>query len=261
MFINIQNRQSVPARRSQNRRSATGSVDSKPAEAPRSLLPSGNGRSDCEPLREVIESKFGQGLHPRRIFRIGGREGLYRQLLERDAVCAAAGENPRTALSRDRCNRRSLAWGGILEAWAFENSTETTRVAKMAKSRDSAKERYWRGVIRRFEAVVWEPGGFASGKGSPSTAAIGGGEHYDSVVQPSSDVRGADRKRGRSMTAAISRRESSFLPVAFPFLSGARSKSFIRVGIVIRVPAIFDQAALGNILAVIDASAGTSGEQ
>ena len=46
----------------------TGPVDSKPAEAPRSPLPGGSGRSDCEPLREVIESKLDQGLHARRIF-------------------------------------------------------------------------------------------------------------------------------------------------------------------------------------------------
>src|SRR5208337_1254397 len=46
----------------------TGPVDSKPTEAPRSSLPGGNGRSDCEPLREVIESKLGQGLHARRIY-------------------------------------------------------------------------------------------------------------------------------------------------------------------------------------------------
>ena len=46
----------------------TGPVDSKPTEAPRNSLPGGNGRSDCEPLREAIESKLGQGLHARRIY-------------------------------------------------------------------------------------------------------------------------------------------------------------------------------------------------
>ena len=34
----------------------TGSGDSKPAEAPRSPSADGSGRSDCEPLRMVIES-------------------------------------------------------------------------------------------------------------------------------------------------------------------------------------------------------------
>lgn len=46
----------------------TGTSDSKPAEAPRSPLADGSGRSDCEPLRTVIESKLDQGLHARRIY-------------------------------------------------------------------------------------------------------------------------------------------------------------------------------------------------
>ena len=46
----------------------TGSVDSKSTEAPRSSPSPGVGRSDCEPLREVIERKLDQGLHSRRIF-------------------------------------------------------------------------------------------------------------------------------------------------------------------------------------------------
>lgn len=46
----------------------TGTGDSKPAEAPRSPPADGSGRSDCEPLRAVIESKLDQGLHARRIY-------------------------------------------------------------------------------------------------------------------------------------------------------------------------------------------------
>jgi transposase len=46
----------------------TGSVDPKPTEAPRNSLSDGSGRSDCEPLRAVIESKLDQGLHARRIY-------------------------------------------------------------------------------------------------------------------------------------------------------------------------------------------------
>ncbi len=46
----------------------TGPVDSKSTEAPRSSLSSGSVRSDCEPLREVIEGKLDQGLHARRIY-------------------------------------------------------------------------------------------------------------------------------------------------------------------------------------------------
>lgn len=46
----------------------TGSADSKSTEAPRSPAADGSGRSDCEPLREVIEGKLDQGLHARRIY-------------------------------------------------------------------------------------------------------------------------------------------------------------------------------------------------
>lgn len=46
----------------------TGTSDSKPAEAPRSPPADGSGRSDCEPLRTVVESKLDQGLHARRIY-------------------------------------------------------------------------------------------------------------------------------------------------------------------------------------------------
>jgi transposase len=46
----------------------TGSVDSKSTQAPRRSSSAGIGRSDCEPLRQVIEAKLDQGLHARRIF-------------------------------------------------------------------------------------------------------------------------------------------------------------------------------------------------
>jgi transposase len=46
----------------------TGSVDSKSTQAPIGSARDRIGRSDCEPLREVIERKLDQGLHARRIF-------------------------------------------------------------------------------------------------------------------------------------------------------------------------------------------------
>jgi len=46
----------------------TGSGDSKSTKAPRGSLSHGIGRSDCEPLRNVIEKKLDLGLHARRIF-------------------------------------------------------------------------------------------------------------------------------------------------------------------------------------------------
>ena len=46
----------------------TGSGDSKSTKAPRRSPSHGMGRSDCEPLRNVIEKKLDLGLHARRIF-------------------------------------------------------------------------------------------------------------------------------------------------------------------------------------------------
>ena len=46
----------------------SGSEEPKPTEAPRKSLSGDSGRSDCAPLREVIESKLDQGLHARRIY-------------------------------------------------------------------------------------------------------------------------------------------------------------------------------------------------
>ena len=45
----------------------TGSVDSKSTQAPRSSSGGDVSRSDCEPLRELIEKKLDQGLHAKRI--------------------------------------------------------------------------------------------------------------------------------------------------------------------------------------------------
>jgi excisionase family DNA binding protein len=45
----------------------TGSVDSESTQAPRSPASDDVGRSDCEPLREVIEKKLDQGLSAKRI--------------------------------------------------------------------------------------------------------------------------------------------------------------------------------------------------
>lgn len=45
----------------------TGSVDSKSTQAPRRSGSDGRGRSDCEPLREVIEKKLDLGLHAKRV--------------------------------------------------------------------------------------------------------------------------------------------------------------------------------------------------
>lgn len=82
----------------------------------------------------------------------------------------------------------------------------------MAKSRDLVKERYWRGVVRRFEASGLGCRRFAPRKGSPSSVSIGGRESYDSGVEARSD---AGRRRGpaRSVMAVAT---SSADRLSFP---------------------------------------------
>ena len=84
----------------------------------------------------------------------------------------------------------------------------------------------------------WEPGGFASGKGFPSTACIGGGERCVSAIKAKPDVRGAPGRMGRFVggrvarfaVAATTREILLSCPWFFRFPSGARSRLFIRVG-------------------------------
>jgi hypothetical protein len=135
-----------------------------------------------------------------------------------------------------------LASGGILKAWAFENVTDTTRVAKMAKSRDTTKERYWRGVIQRFAASGLRYGNSATGKVCPSTASIGGGELCGGAVHAKTDVPGAAGGVAGFVTAAASRANRLSFPLVSRCLSEGRSTTLVRV------------------LAALDAPAGSSGE-
>jgi hypothetical protein len=153
-----------------------------------------------------------------------------------------------------------LASGGILKGWAFEDFTGTMRVAKMAKSRDSAKERYWRGVIQRFEASGLGVRRFCDREGLP--------EHRLYWWRRTLRRRGPCRTRHSRRTAGRGpvrdrgdqQGETSFLPVGLPFSVGGPIEVVHPRGHVIRVPAIFDPTALGRILAAIDATASGSGE-
>ena len=139
----------------------------------------------------------------------------------------------------------------------------------MAKSRDAAKERYWRGVIRRFEASGLGARRFCEREGLSEQRL-----HWwrrtlrqrdqDQAGRPGSrgtgkPVRGKAGRpvRGRGDQGG----DSAFLPVGLPFSVGGPIEVVHPRGHVIRVPAIFDPTALGRILATIDASAGASGAQ
>lgn len=148
-----------------------------------------------------------------------------------------------------------------MEGWAFENFTETTRVAKMAKSRDSAKERYWRRMMRRFEASGLGPRRFCEREGVSEHRL-----HWWRRTLRQRDQSQARRPRASGAGGPVrgcgdQGGDSAFLPVGLPFSVGGPIEVVHPRGHVIRVPAIFDPTALGRILATIDASAGASGAQ
>lgn len=130
----------------------------------------------------------------------------------------------------------------------------------MAKSCDAAKERYWRKVIRRLEASGLGPRRFCERERLP--------EHR--LHWWRRRLRG-DQGRSRRLSSSRSHRQvrdrgdrrkgSPFLPVGIPFSIGEPIEVVHPRGHIIRVPAIFAPAALGHILAAIDAPAGASGER
>jgi len=131
----------------------------------------------------------------------------------------------------------------------------------MAKSRDAAKERYWRGVIRRFEASGLGPRRFCDREGLPEHRL-----HWWRRTLRQRDQCQARRPRGAGAGGPVGGRrdqmgDSPFLRVGLPFSVGGPIEVVHPRGHVIRVPAIFDPTALGRILAAIDAPAGSSGEQ
>lgn len=147
----------------------------------------------------------------------------------------------------------------------------------MAKSRDSAKEQYWRGVIRRFEASGLGARRFCEGEGLSEHRL-----HWwrrtlrqrdqDQAGRPGSKGRGKPvrKKAGKPVRGGGGRpvrgrgdqgSDSAFLPVGLPFSVGGPIEVLHPRGHVIRVPAVFDPAALGRILATIDAAAGASEER
>ena len=143
----------------------------------------------------------------------------------------------------------------------FQEFTKTGRGAEMAKSRDAAKERYWREAIRRQEA---------SGLGTKRFCAQEGiSEHRFYWWRRTLRQRGRHRARASGDgVAADSGRDrggqgdtSPFLPIALPFTVGAPIEIVHPRGHVVRVPASFDPVAFKRILAVLDISAGSSGEE
>ena len=145
----------------------------------------------------------------------------------------------------------------------------------MAKSRDTAKEQYWRTVIRRFEASGLGVRRFCEREGlsehrlywwrrklrqrDQDQARRSGSSHQGKAVRGKAGraVRGGTSKPVRGGGSQVG--DSAFLPLGLPFSVGGPIEVVHPRGHVIRVPAVFDPTALGRILATIDASADTSG--
>jgi hypothetical protein len=145
----------------------------------------------------------------------------------------------------------------------------------MAKSRDAAKEQYWRRVIRRFEASGLGVRRFCEREGlsehrlhwwrrrlrehDRNQARHSGSSGTGTPVRAKAGkpVRG---KAGKPVRRGVSQvGDSAFLPLGLPFSVGGPIEVVHPRGYVIRVPAVFDSTTLGRILATIDASAGASG--
>ena len=171
----------------------------------------------------------------------------------------------------------------------------------MAKSRDAAKERYWRGVIRRQGASGLGTKRFCTQERIPEHRFYwwrralrqrdehgaqehsrargkhrlqdlqGKGARDSDAVGKADTVRRGGIRRGCLHSVHASgdgvrhrgRQEdrSPFLPVSLPLSLGVPIEVVHPRGHVIRVPAIFDPVALKRILAVLDMSAGPSGEE
>jgi hypothetical protein len=131
----------------------------------------------------------------------------------------------------------------------------------MAKSRDLAKERYWRRLVQQFETSGLSAREFCAREGLAQHRLYW---WRRTLPQRRASVVRRPRKTG---TVEVhhghdgQQRESSFLPLAFPLSVGSPIEIVHPRGYVIRVSGIFDQAVLGNILGVIDRPPSASGGQ
>jgi hypothetical protein len=128
----------------------------------------------------------------------------------------------------------------------------------MSKPRDAAKERYWRDVLRRFGRSGLGTKRFCAQEGVP--------EHQFHWWRRRLRQQGQHQPRQR--TVAVNRAQdasgdaqgSPFLPVLAPLSLGVPIEVVHPRGHVIRVPAFFDAAALGRILATLDLADHSAGE-
>lgn len=165
----------------------------------------------------------------------------------------------------------------------------------MVKTRDAAKERYWRGVIRRWEAsglgarrfcqrerlsehcLRWwrrtlrqrdqeRDGGPSRGGKDKSAPPKTGKPARGKTGRATRGERGsakaaqAVRRRGSGPVRGRGERggDSAFVPLGLAFPVAGPIEVVHPRGHVVRVPAVFDATALGRVLAAIDGQTGVS---
>lgn len=119
----------------------------------------------------------------------------------------------------------------------------------MAKLRDAAKERFWRRMLRQHAA---------SGLGTRRFCASQGVPEYQFHWWRRT-LRKRDEQQGQSSaraSAAKVRRgtaaRAAFLPVRLPVVLEAPIEVIHPRGLIVRVPVLFDPAALRRILETLD---------
>ena len=138
-----------------------GSVGSKPTEAPRSSLSEGSGRSDCEPLRAVIESKLDQGLHARRIYQDlveeHGFAGSYWSVMRFVRRLGRTRELPFRRMNVSRAKRpRSISAVGPRSSTARGVGTRRMSFALSSATAAGDTARRSSARTRRASSAVWK---------------------------------------------------------------------------------------------------------
>jgi len=129
----------------------------------------------------------------------------------------------------------------------------------MGKVRDSAKEKYWRGVIRRQRKSGETMAAFCAREG------VSADRFYwwrralrsrDRQLPTDAQVFTSDEQPEQGEVAV-----ESFVPVRLPFLTQAAIEMVHPGGCVLRVPVGFDVPSLRRILATLDLCCSNDGEK
>jgi hypothetical protein len=129
----------------------------------------------------------------------------------------------------------------------------------MGRVHDTAKERYWRRLIRRQLTTGESITRFCARQGVPVHQFY----WWRRALQERDGLASADRGNGRMSTAEVASKAEgdslAFVPVRLPFSVGVPIEVVHPGGCVLRVPVGFDPQSLQRILASLDPSAPDGG--